>query len=270
MLLKVEPQMHLGVPDAPVSIREAPKSAQSWMGRRELAVQGQSAFELSFWCGTCPFLFEKVGEESARVTFDSYRERLEQGLGDVDFDVVKSLAALIPDGQYVPLLLEVTPERVTPQSDRDYFAHEQANTWTAPQADPGTDYYRTYEAPVSSEAHLYEFIVPMVPPSWNDEEIARTWTARLSTGARPTALALGVLDVSAPATDEGVDWYAHWGLTHFLLDGHHKMAAAASLGAPLTLLSLISVSSGISSVDELNIGLRTRAEVAAAPRAPIR
>ena len=33
----------------------------------------------------------------------------------------------------------------------------------------------------------------------------------------------------------------HWGLAHYLLDGHHKVEAAAQVGASVRLLSLVSV-----------------------------
>jgi len=261
--------MRLGsrVGEPTVSIREAPKDALAWMGRRQLAIRGRSAFELSFWCGTCPFLFERLDDDPNRVTFDSFTERLQEGLQDIDLEVVDAVATLLPEQRYIPLLLEVTPERVAPGSDRDYFAHEQTATWNEPDGDPGTDYYRTFEAPVSDDAHLYEFVVPLVPPSWNDQPTLDVWASRLASGTKPTALALTTLDISAPAMDQGPDWYAHWGLTHFLLDGHHKVAAATKLHTPITILSLVAVESGISSVEEVRIALTTRADAADAPRA---
>lgn len=47
------------------------------------------------------------------------------------------------------------------------------------------------------------------------------------------------------------DYYQHWGLTHFLLDGHHKMHAAADTGRPLRLLSLLSVDGSLASPEEI-------------------
>ena len=46
------------------------------------------------------------------------------------------------------------------------------------------------------------------------------------------------------------NYYTHWGLTHFLLDGHHKMQAAAETGRPLRLLSLLSVDAGLASAEQ--------------------
>jgi hypothetical protein len=64
-------------------------------------------------------------------------------------------------------------------------------------------------------------------------------------------VAVSFLDVRAPAVDQGPDYYTHWGLTHFLLDGHHKLEAAAEHGAAVQLLSLLSVSGSLASPEEL-------------------
>ncbi|MFI0156384.1 hypothetical protein [Streptomyces lydicus] len=55
-------------------------------------------------------------------------------------------------------------------------------------------------------------------------------------------MAVSTLDLCSPALDlHSTDYHGHWGLTHFLLDGHHKLAAAASAGAPVQLLSLLAL-----------------------------
>ena len=105
---------------------------------------------------------------------------------------------------------------------------------------------------MSAEAHLYEFVVPMVPPSWNDRGQVRRYLDLLSGGLTPTAAALSTLDVCQPADSRGsADYYAHWGLTHFLLDGHHKMEAAAVAGARVTLLALISIDGSLATRDDV-------------------
>ncbi|WP_405715575.1 hypothetical protein [Streptomyces xanthophaeus] len=43
------------------------------------------------------------------------------------------------------------------------------------------------------------------------------------------------------AIDRGDDYFVHWGLTHFLLDSHHKLEAAATAGRPVGLLSLLTL-----------------------------
>ena len=63
--------------------------------------------------------------------------------------------------------------------------------------------------------------------------------------------------------DNGTDYYAHWGLTHFLLDGHHKMQAAAEAGRPLQLLSLLSVEEGLSDQLDVDRLMKLRAQPSA-------
>lgn len=117
---------------------------------------------------------------------------------------------------------------------------------------PRTPYYRTYETAVDAEAHLFEFVVPMVPPSWNDPERVGSYRDHLLTSSRPTAVAVSTLDVCAPAADiPGTEWFAHWGLTHFLLDGHHKLQAAAESERPLQLLSLLSVDARLADAEQV-------------------
>ncbi len=51
---------------------------------------------------------------------------------------------------------------------------------------------------------------------------------------------------------EGGDYYTHWALMHFLLDGHHKLEAAAKAGRPLRLLSLLSVDAGLADKQDID------------------
>ncbi|MCP3997393.1 MAG: hypothetical protein GY722_20400 [bacterium] len=44
----------------------------------------------------------------------------------------------------------------------------------------------------------------------------------------------------------------HWGLAHYLLDGHHKIEAAAKSGKAVRLLSLITVGSSLAQERDIN------------------
>ena len=131
------------------------------------------AFELSFWCGTCPFLFKRLEGASRTLSIPELADRLAVGIAGIDVEVVSAFADLLPSGLYQPLLTTIEPKLVFPMKPGDYFADEQVATWNVerfwglPQY-PQTPYYRTFETAVSRDAHLYEFVVPMVPPNWND------------------------------------------------------------------------------------------------------
>lgn len=220
---------------------------------RRLTLRGVPVFELNLWCGTCPALFKKLNEPEV-ADLGLANERLNAGLDRIDNDVLEVYGKVLPRSQYTVLLLEITPQLVELGSSSDYFNHEQVATWGVDPAvgvpeDPGTPYYRTFESPVEKDRHLYEFVVPMVPPAWNDSERVVQYSAGSTRST--TAVAYSLLDALQPAMDEGEDYYEHWVLTHFLLDGHHKIEAAAAAGGPIRLLSLVDERISIASPEEL-------------------
>lgn len=255
MLIATAPQRRLGVPHDEARLRIGPIDPEIPTSSRQLFIEGDPSFELSFWCGTCPFLFER---KTMGYDISDEREplgKLERGLDLIDDEVVTAFSRLLPDGAYLPLLVEVTPELVAPYDDRDYFTHEQIATWGIdpnwglPQ-NPLTHYYRTFETEVGPDEHLFEFVVPMVQPSWNDEKRVEHYVDLLAGGTKPTAVALSILDRRAPAVaSPEADWYAHRAVTHFLLDGHHKFEAAARVGAPLRLLALLSIDESLAGAE---------------------
>ncbi len=209
-------------------------------------IDGAPAFEVSYWCGTCQFLFERLEGSNHSLSLDVLQETLGQGLSDLELSVLEAFGALLEEGRYLPMLFEIGPSLVLPTDEADYFSREQLATW-GPESfldvpvHPRTPYYRSFSTPVGDDAHLYEFIVPMVPPSWNDRDRVEQHAEVLQRSSLPTAVAVSTLDVCAPAVDRGPDWYVHWGLTHFLLDGHHKVEAAARAGHRLQLLALLAI-----------------------------
>nr|WP_212763154.1 hypothetical protein [Gordonia araii] len=249
-MISALPTRRLGVPEDQAALHFGTVGPD--VGNRYLYMSGEPAFELSFWCGSCPFLFER--QYGANVRLSDGREpmrQLEQPLDAVDDAIFDTFSPLLAEGDYLPLLLEVQPELVAPNDERDYFTHEQVatwgirNFWSLPE-NPRSFYYRTFETAVDSDAHLYEFVVPMVPPSWTDRDRVRHYVDLMGEGVAPTAVALSGLDVCAPATTgDDADFYFHWGLTHYLLDGHHKMLAAARSGSTVQLLALVSLAGGL-------------------------
>ncbi|MFK0017122.1 hypothetical protein [Streptomyces sp. NPDC091027] len=78
--------------------------------------------------------------------------------------------------------------------------------------------------------------------------IVEKYVALMEQGTVPTAVAVSTLDVCQPAIGLGDDLSAHWGLTHFLLGGHHKLEAAAMTGRPVRLLSLLALGESLAEV----------------------
>ncbi|MGD1221787.1 hypothetical protein AB9Q10_25585 [Streptomyces krungchingensis] len=257
-MIKVGNPRSLGlpVPDARLHFGTERHETGGGPRRRLLMVDDDPAFELSFYCGTCPFLFRRLETATQKLSLESVQERLAGALDDPDDGgVIDAFGALLPEGEYLPLLLSVEPRLVVPGQEGDYFSDEQVATWGIDQfwgipQYPHTPYYRTFETAVDADAHLYEFVVPMVPPTWNERERVEEYVALMEQGRESTAVAISTLDVCQPALDLGDDPSRHWGLTHFLLDGHHKLEAAATAGGPVRLLSLLALGESLAGAED--------------------
>jgi hypothetical protein len=227
---------------------------------RYLTIEGKKAFHIGNVCGTCSFFFERMEGANQRVDASEVIERLNSGLTSLEPSVVGVLESLLPDGRYRVLLQEVRPKLVSPGEEGDYFVEEQValwgvdRFWSMPHS-PKTEYYRLATRVLPGARGLFEFLVPAFPNSWLRTQRLLEYFALLGKRGKPTAVAISVLDVKAPDEWTGVqEVTSHWCLAHYLLDGHHKVYAAALADRPLTLVSFLSAEQGISSpgqVDEL-------------------
>ncbi|MFJ6700021.1 hypothetical protein ACIQM4_28775 [Streptomyces sp. NPDC091272] len=257
-MIKTGNLLRIGVPSSRARLHFGTERHEIGGGprRRLLLVDDEPAFELSFYCGTCPLLFRRLETAQEKLSLESMQERLTGTLDDPDDQgVIDAFGALLPEGEYLPLLLDVEPRLVIPGKEGDYFSGEQVTAWGVDQfwglpEYPHTPYYRTYETVVDTDAHLYEFVVPMVPPTWNESARVDEYVALMEQGTVPTAVAISTLDVCQSALGLADDPAAHWGLTHFLLDGHHKLEAAAAAGRPVRLLSLLTLEASLAGADD--------------------
>jgi hypothetical protein len=99
----------------------------------------------------------------------------------------------------------------------------------------------------------------MVPPSWNNADRVDEY-ANAPEVEQATAVTYSLLDLLQPAMNEGEDYYEHWVLTHFLLDGHHKIEAAARAGRPIRLLSFVDERISIAAPDDLKTLVQRRSQ----------
>ncbi len=216
---------------------------------------------LNTWCGTCPAFFNQI-ETPEIADLDVVHDQLNTGLDGIDDEVLRLYSQRLPASTYTVLLLEFTARLVMPGSDLDYFSTEQIVTWgedlDPPDYKVTTPYYRTFEAPAASNRHLYEVVVPMVPPTWNDRSRVEHYEAN---DGLPTVVAYSVVDVLQPAMDYGDDYYEHVVLTHFLLDGHHKLEAAAATQRPIRMLALIDEHASLATAADLVSTVEARAGV---------
>jgi hypothetical protein len=229
---------------------------------RFLTVDGKRAYHLGNICGTCRFFFERLDGANMAVDVASLTGRLAAGVTALDNELVEALGLLMPVSEYRVALLRLWPDAVSLGSRSDYFAAEQVENegissfWGLPHY-PKVPYYRPKERwkidVGEGGARLFDFVVPMFPETWLKNDRINAYVTALAAGGEPTALSLSVLDVKEPA-EGGV---AHWCMAHYIVDGHHKVAAAARARKPITLIAFIALDHGISSETEVETALRT-------------
>jgi hypothetical protein len=181
-------------------------------------LDGKPAYHIGNICNTCAFFFERLEGANRSVELEGAVAALTEGLSDLTSDFAETLAQLLPEGEYTACLLASDPTRIRPGGDDDYFGHEQTDLfgvdtfWDLPH-DPRTEYYRLATQTVSPTRQLFEFLVPMFPARWLNDETVTNYVMALTHGKMPTAVAISILDVKGPAEPGGVV-EQHLCLTH--------------------------------------------------------
>lgn len=236
---------------SPIGFETTPGGAwPKW--HRYLTVDGKRAYELGNICNTCAFFFERMEGANSPVDVGELASKLEAGIEALSDDITDRVVEMMPDGRYEALLLRSHIHPVYLGEPGDYFVDEQRQNWGEdgfwglPHW-PKVPYYRAGSRRISDVSRLFEFVIPMFPRGWLDQQRLSHYRSILAQGSEPTAVAVSVLDVKAPA-DRGE---IHWCLAHYVLDGHHKIEAAALTRQPITLISLLATNQGVSSAAEL-------------------
>ncbi len=228
---------------------------------RFISLGDNQLFHIGNICDTCEFFFHRM-TEAVIPSFEIERVRaeLESGMTGID-STATTLAELMPNGKFVVALFESRPRQAGSDSTLDYFSHEQRMAWPDNEFDlpPATEYYRENSMAMFEQQMLFEFLVPLYDSSLLNKTRVEHYQNLLRSGARPTAVSLSVLDVKSSMSfsededgnDSQPEFGTHWCLANYLLDGHHKVFAAHSLGLPITMLSFISDDHSWQRVDEL-------------------
>ena len=220
---------------------------------RYLKLNGERAYEIGNVCNTCAFFFERLDGANAEVDVGQLANILEAGVQTLNKRLKLSLAQMMPRGSYQVLLLQSNAQRVEPGASGDYFMEEQARDWPPETIDdeqphsPKGVYYRLGTQRISPSAMLYEFAIPMLARDDLSSERLSHYCDVLGTHAQPTVVALSVLDVKSHY-DGDTD---HYCLAHYILDGHHKIEAAAMTGRTIGLASFLAVKQGVSSAEQI-------------------
>lgn len=228
---------------------------------RYLTINGRKAFHIGNVCNTCAFFFERLSGGESGVCVAGVANELAAGVTAISQDVVTSWANVLPQAEYQICLFDVQPTPAGPGSETDYFSHDLTDLWDVDGMSGvpiklHTDYYRLGSTLLGEGAEIFEFLVPMFPKDELKMDDTKRYLAALERGDKPTAVAISVLDYKQPAEWTGEpEVTEHLCLAHYLLDGHHKVLAAAQSGRPISLLSFLAVKEGLANPAQIQQAL---------------
>jgi hypothetical protein len=223
-----------------------------------LTVDGERIFEYGCPCGTCGIVFRKVGSTAHRIS-DTEAVQLLGALDSVPSNsILRRLARVLEPGLYHPIIIEGTVSHIVPGTLDDYFATDVVRLFglEPPEYEkpsgPGTAYYkfglekeleRTGRTTGPHKALITAIVMPLHDLSQLNRERIEFWKRQYDAGAILTAFAVSVVDSQSPAMDPPDRTYKYeeqFLFTNCMLDGHHRIQAAAEIGAPVRILSLLS------------------------------
>lgn len=220
---------------------------------RFIELANEKAFHIGNVCGTCNFFFKKLGGAVNRSNSKRLVEVLKADESIIGDNAIGELSQLFESGDYLVVNATVKPKHVVPFGDDDYFSHEIIDIYGITEFSglpffPDTTYYRCEDETIDNETRRFTFIVPMIPDSWLDEETINYYSGKIAADEKPTCVALSVID-DKQASDwpDDVDHTRHLCIANYLIDGHHKLFAAAKLGKEINILSFINLNRGVSS-----------------------
>ena len=222
-----------------------------------LTIGGERIFEYGCPCGTCGIVFRKVGSTAYRVS-DTQAVELLGNLDAVPSDeTLRRLARALQPGSYCPSIVAGAVTLIEPGASNDYFATDVVRLFgledpdSTEPAGPRTSYYRlggdrqldrTGRVGGPHKALVTAVVMPLhEPPQLNRDRI-EYWKRQHHAGMNLTALAVAILDNQQPAmsvADTTYPYEEQFLLTMCTLDGHHRIQAAAELGVPVRILSLL-------------------------------
>lgn len=259
------------------------RSPTSAVAQRFLKVKGTRLYYLGITCDTCAYLFEKRGYEY-RLSPADIGSRLQRGADLLAPDLLHTVAGLLESGNYGVVVTRFVPRPTGPCDPDDYFARESVAFFgldpaTGVPDNPRVRYWRAGESVLPdglgaerirvtetgnrlpSPQLFFHLLAPMEPPHVLDRDRIDHFRRELESGARPAALGVSALDVRAKAVDPGpaadeawIDATA-WCLTTLLLDGHHKVQAAAEAGKPIQLLTFVSRAASVAEDIDIDVVL---------------
>ena len=183
--------------------------------------KGNTLYEIGYGCDTCNAHFKHIKPARLPIAPDRLGQLLEEGLHSLSKEIVETITFLLPKGTYIVGLLRLIPNLMEQGERPWYMEFETDNYWTGHE--------RVYK-----NQSRFEAIFPLIDTKRLNRRRIRHYEERFKSGDQPTALVLSRLEVRNIRGE-----YTQWVLSHFLLDGHHKMLAASNSSDSLTVLSFL-------------------------------
>lgn len=236
-----------------------------------ILVNGEQIFEFCNPCGTCGIVFRKAGSYENRVS-DPEAVQLLGDLNQVPSDqTLQRLARVLEPGTYHPIVVEGTIQYIEPGSPNDYFATDVVQLFGLEPPEnkepygPWTPYYRfgsENDELMGSGKYTYmslvtAIVMPLHDPSRLNRERVEYWKQQHENGIPLTAFAISVVDHQVPedeifGSDPNYKYRGQTLFTNCLLDGHHRIQAAAELGTNARILTFVKkIYSPVQSEDDL-------------------
>jgi len=208
-------------------------------------------------CDTCRYVFTKVmpgqhlNDALPEGTYRQLSNLLSNMTSMPSTEILARIGSVLPRGDYSIALSAFVPLLVIPGGEDDYFSEEAVATWGLDPYFgighcPQTPYYRLAHRDMGAVEYGGKRLgvalaVPLFPPTLMSRRgTVETYGATFRDGqASPTVLAIGLVDDRGPAhwLDTAPIYSRHLIVTLYVLDGHHKLLAAADEGVPIQFLS---------------------------------
>ena len=186
------------------------------------------------------------------ISVHSLTAALSLGIDQLDPQIVSPIANLLPPGYYMVSLSTVRPRLVEPGTALDYHVTEMSIFWPEDTAraalaayyrtpgwhEPATITYMSGQQDQGVDVGV-NVLLPTQAPEAMNEQRGEHYRQALASGARPTVVTLHEFRYrNSNSQHGGTDLLANLGLSiHHVLDGHHKLHAAAGAGAPVSVLA---------------------------------
>jgi hypothetical protein len=207
--------------------------------RHTLKLSGLPLYRDGFRCGTCGAMYENINVSPLPIAPEQLSNILAGGGREVISEqLIDTIKPLLPKGKYAVACFPIAPRLVAPRLvEQECYSQDNGEL--------GVDYLwegRVFHRESERRGkfpilHEQEVVLPNQSLKTLSQERIREYYNRYKQERNaPIALALSVVEYRywQGRTD-------HIRLTHFLLDGHHKMAMAAQHGRVIKILSFLNI-----------------------------